>query len=211
MSHLASGFTAAQIDNPSIITATVIGWNETAKPPRQGKSGFPRENSYQPGEYCLGSAAAVWAGRGRVGYLWVSGHTDLQVTMIGEGVKRLLDLTPPGVKLQVWAIPALQEYVGQQGYVRAAIDRGGLNRKGLPFPAYPLMKEIALARDAGRWSFQALPQGAKDPATKEATRLAKGPAYDAALQHLRQDAPSDPSARWNPPPKYSVTEEGSGS
>ncbi|WP_192255031.1 hypothetical protein [Mesorhizobium silamurunense] len=173
------GFTPHDIGCPDTLKAILVAWHE------------PTPKVRTRDHYPVGSYGLVFAGGGREGALWGGGSTSFQVPMLAHGVRRVLALAEPGMSVQVSAHPELYAHVGPAGYIWAAKRRAGRAADGKPYAAYQTLLEVATALREGRWGFRPLvTKGSLHPGTKEATRLAKGPAYDAALRYRRENVPS---------------------
>lgn len=173
------GFTPDDIASHDKLKAILVAWHE------------PTPKVRTRDHYPVGTYGLVFAGGGREGALWGGGTTSFQVSMLAHGVRRVLALAEPGMSVQVSAHPELYAHVGPAGYIWAAKRRAGRAADGKPYAAYQTLLEVATALREDRWGFRPLvTKGSFHPGTKEATRLAKGPAYDAAFRYRREDVPS---------------------
>lgn len=161
------GFTAAQINDATTVTAYLAGWHE---PPASS----PPHLSYMAATY-----GACLAGHGRERGLWGGGTTNFIVPMLAHGVERLLAEVPPGSRLVVHAHPELHRYVGTTGLIA----------EGRRPQGYEVLARVAAALRDGRWEFRPL-GGKQEPGPKAAMRLARGAAREALSRHRDQTTPS---------------------
>lgn len=169
----------AQLRPEDSLEATFAHWHDT--PTKKG--GF----ALTPCSY----AVAILINRRVEWIIWGAGYSPEAIPPVVFGIKALLQVVPPGRRLEVHALKALDDAICHDGYGRYAMDHGGKTKtSGKPLGCYPAIADIINAYDSRRWSFTPYRHMAEAPGYSEAEEVAKGQAKTAALKHKADFAPT---------------------
>lgn len=121
---------------------------------------------------------------------WGAGYSRDAIPQQVFAIRTLINVLPPGRKLEVHAHAELERYIALDGIGRHAMDNRGRTRSNKPLGCYPAIADIINAYDSRRWSLIPYRDMEEAPGYQEALAVAKGKARAAALKHKADHAPT---------------------